>query len=1376
MSAQKYFDDLDDLLKDAAENQNDYDRMLTQFPAPWSDTVKAKFRTQLHILRGNVHSWNELIEKLHNIRKRMSNDDADEKDAFYEKIRDFSGNQVHKSLIKKITKAIHEGEYLMNLSVPPPANPVNQNQSPPRLSLTLSTMNLQKYNGDYLGWNAFWQRFNLNIHSQPFSKIEKLDALFGLLEGKALDEVKGFIISEENYDTVIQILTERFGNKLFILNKIQCELQTIPAATENYNSIRDTLTTPNISTDMILKKMKEIEVKAEVSLQVRSRAKINNMSSNTSAPNLNHPTPSQNFQKSNKKFVCSLCDENHYSSNCPKFITTAEKFNQLKLKNRCTKCAGHNHLAQNCNTPVKCTICNGHHYAFLCKSKDNGNFQKANDSKAFISVGAKHGFLLTKKVTVMHPETQKAYEAIIFFDCGSQRSYVSNKLISQLKLRQFNQGYLNVQGIGAKATNYKSTLTKIRIKTTENFTDIYANSIPQIATKISLIESDIMDKFQVDDLKIRNETPDILIGMDYFCHFILPFDKKGEYCIVNSIVGKMLSGKIPQKQNVTVSALAIEQKPLYNPDDDLQNLWKLEAMGIKEEDVDEAETEVLEKFKESIKFKDNRFSVSWPTKSKHKQLPTNAGLSIGRLNSTLKKLSEAPHLFKEYQDIFDKQYEQGKIEIALKKPQGGLVHYLPHHAVITPHKSTTKVRMVFDGSAKCTKDAPSLNDCFIRGPLKVPDICCMLLRIRTCKYLLMGDIEKAFHQVYLNEEDRDAVRFFWVKDPSKPASGDNLIVYRFVAVPFGIISSPFILWIIILILLQKLENAQLRQMIAENTYVDNIFLMVDDEAEGIKYFKETRQHFSTASMNVREWLSNSKTINEAFPNEIKQPYPIAKILGIQWNSQDDTLSIELKNAKEFQTWTKRSVLKFIASTFDPLGFLSPFTMKGKLFIQKLFKLGIPWDIPLETELLNEWQKIIQDWDGKIIIPRKLVHETMPKSDLIEIHAFGDASKTAYCACVYLRIKTSTGYITILVFAKTKLQPLNKDLTIPKMEIMAMWLAAKIASFVAKQLKLEASKKFVWTDSQISFYWFNKWPKDIFVSNRLKLILASNVDVLFVPGKLNPADLGTRGILFEELKKATFWWHGPKFLQQDEALWPKIPQLGSDLTQTVIALVASNANENTITMQNVELRREFNIDSNLSWTNFLKKITLEFKCDTNEEDLTANDLKQVKNMLIAQEQQIYITPQIENHLKLAKNEDGVYCIHTRFDNAELINPTPVYLPQKSPITKMIVMDIHEKLNHSGTPHTLSKVRENYWIPSGRLAVQKIIQKCKSCKIWKGKPFALPNMPQLPSTRINKSKPFENTGIDYCGPFKIKGAKEKSWIMVLFPNSPPPSKIF
>ena len=106
-------------------------------------------------------------------------------------------------------------------------------------------------------------------------------------------------------------------------------------------------------------------------------------------------------------------------------------------------------------------------------------------------------------------------------------------------------------------------------------------------------------------------------------------------------------------------------------------------------------------------------------------------------------------------------------------------------------KKQLKLELSMMHQQKPKKESKSLNECLYRGPVILEDLCGLLLRFRTYKVALTADIEKAFLQVGLQPADRDVTRFLWLKDPTKPLSKDNLQIYRFTRVPFGVISKSF---------------------------------------------------------------------------------------------------------------------------------------------------------------------------------------------------------------------------------------------------------------------------------------------------------------------------------------------------------------------------------------------------------------------------------------------------------------------------------------------------------------------------------------------------------------------------------------------------------
>lgn len=202
---------------------------------------------------------------------------------------------------------------------------------------------------------------------------------------------------------------------------------------------------------------------------------------------------------------------------------------------------------------------------------------------------------------------------------------------------------------------------------------------------------------------------------------------------------------------------------------------------------------------------------------------------------------------------------------------------------------------------------------------------------------------------------------------------NNVQVYRFNRVPFGIICSPFLLAATLDHHLKGYENS-VTNGIRENIYVDNVITGKDTVDEAVSFYREAKQIFRKASMNLRDWMSNDELVMTQIPDGDKAGHGPMKILGLTWLVQNDMLCLEKpKPVPAKQTLTKRVVLKRIASVYDPLGLFSPVTLQGKIFLQSLWNKKIPWDEQVPTEDQNQWLKIDTDLQELLCckIPGKL---------------------------------------------------------------------------------------------------------------------------------------------------------------------------------------------------------------------------------------------------------------------------------------------------------------------------------------------------------------------------------------------------------------------
>ena len=234
--------------------------------------------------------------------------------------------------------------------------------------------------------------------------------------------------------------------------------------------------------------------------------------------------------------------------------------------------------------------------------------------------------------------------------------------------------------------------------------------------------------------------------------------------------------------------------------------------------------------------------------------------------------------------------------------------------------------------------------------------------------------------------------------------------------------------------------------------------------------------------NLRKWRTSDKTLQEIIDDkEIAKPGQARKIesdelsymqttvgepsqlkpneckaLGIKSNSSDDNLILTFERlvlmSKELPP-TRRNILKVAASLFDPIGFISPVTIRMKILLQGACLLKLEWDTFLPESLKNVYLALLKDLENvvNVTLPRCYFDGTTKDMKQYSSHAFCDASNKAYCAVIYLVRRTDIGYKSSFVASKSRVVPLKK-LTIPRLELIAALILARFLTTVKKALE------------------------------------------------------------------------------------------------------------------------------------------------------------------------------------------------------------------------------------------------------------------------------------------------------------------------------------
>lgn len=278
------------------------------------------------------------------------------------------------------------------------------------------------------------------------------------------------------------------------------------------------------------------------------------------------------------------------------------------------------------------------------------------------------------------------------------------------------------------------------------------------------------------------------------------------------------------------------------------------------------------------------------------------------------------------------------------------------------------------------------------------------------------------------------------------------------------------------------------------------------------------------------------------PDELHSSNPLSfeteqnssiKVLGLYWDSYQDSFFYKVSPID--RAITKRNLLSELARIFDPLGFLAPVTFLCKYLIQKLWILGLDWDDTPDQEIIRVWLKYRDELSllSNIRVPR---YFNFDSNDLVEMHAFADASERGYGTAIYLKVIREDDIQTYLVCSKSKVAPCSKKISIARMELCAAVLLTKVVRWVKSVFKdnVKLNKIHAYSDSQIVLAWLranpNRWQT--FVANRVAYIQEefdfSNWS--YIKSQLNPADAVSRGLFPSELLSNRSWFEGPEFLR------------------------------------------------------------------------------------------------------------------------------------------------------------------------------------------------------------------------------------------------------
>ena len=871
-----------------------------------------------------------------------------------------------------------------------------------------------------------------------------------LLDDKVRKAVEALPYSSEGYNRAVAILKERYGKEREIVKAYVKEIFELPPVlTANARKIHEfceklTYSVQSLQTmnklsqvdgavAMTLDKLPAIRgdlvrtdsdwekwdfIQLTEALRIWTRRNPITENANSEDKDRKRDRTGRNYhtrQGTGTSHTCVYCNAaDHKSTICPTVKTSEERRRILASKKLCFNCTGPSHRAAECKSIVTCHNCARRHHTSIC-----GNPKKP---EGFMSAHRAEDNQVIYPVVVIEVDGIKT-RALLDTDSGS--CYASAKLIDALN---------------KKPKEIQTKRIEMMLGSTTTRVEIYPATIKgadgQFTMEVELLKvhkphlmeidnpryEELLSKYnhlkevKIDDLDDKPHLPiHVVLGVNEYANVKTTaaprVGKPGQPIAERTRLGWVLMS--PGREDVTSPLLLTRSVST-----DYEQLCSLDVLGLADKPENDQGT-VYQEFKEQLqRNKAGWYETKLPWKANHPERPTNEAGSRRRLQQLVKRL-ERDGNYEDYDSIIQEQLQSGVIERAPAEPKGK-EYYIPHKGVSKKDAESTKLRVVYDASARENVKHPSLNDCLNPGPSLQNILWNILIRSRFHPILLTGDLQKAFLQIRIKEEERDSLRFHW----RAPGSTETQI-YRFTRALFGLTSSPFLLAGVLNQHLELWERQypEIVKEIRDGLYVDDLMAggtTVDDvqtkKATAIEVFQD-------ASFTLHKWHSNAKELEASSnpPADDELSYakqqlgvsrPGTKLLGLAWDKDKDTFKVGLH--KDETISTKRNALSQLAKIYDPLGLASPTTLQGKILYRGMCEINIAWDSELPAELKKQWIEWYSKLPSYIEVKRTLAPHQQPILEIV-LHAFGDASTRGVSAAVYAVVRQENGTTQGLVW-------------------------------------------------------------------------------------------------------------------------------------------------------------------------------------------------------------------------------------------------------------------------------------------------------------------------------------------------------------------------
>ncbi|XP_057324205.1 uncharacterized protein LOC130666897 [Microplitis mediator] len=663
------------------------------------------------------------------------------------------------------------------------------------------------------------------------------------------------------------------------------------------------------------------------------------------------------------------------------------------------------------------------HFTSISTTVDINDVELSSHSAALNSVQINHShdisraisrpsvLLATAKAILNYADDNHQIIRLLI-DPGSELTLISRTIVNNCQL-DIISSQIPIVGVGSVLSG--STSGAVNISLTSLHSDdsviISVHILNKLTAKLPAVSIKKHSWNHLNNLQLADsdyfkyDGIDLLIGADCYGKIIklgVQTGSLGDPVALKTIFGWSILGPVSSQsqQSPSRSHHIISNDQLH---ESIVKFWQLEEVPSHLNESLTVEEAECESHFQSTHSRDHtgRYTVRLPFKSSSQQFGHSMHIASKCLNRLIKNISQKTEFNHFYRDFLTEYEAMGHMQKVPDSYQSShITYYLPHHGVLREESTTTKLRVVFNGSSNTTSGI-SLNDTLHTGPKLQSDIFDVLLYVRGHLFVFTTDITKMFRQINVHPDDWDYQRILWVDDDNQPQS------YHLTTVTYGTRPAPYLAGHVLkqLIIDEGDEYSQAVEPFEKGSYVDDICRGADNVNHLNNIASQVEAICLAGCFPLAKWKSNHPQFSKLSSSNISNSHEFnestSKVLGLSWKCQPDHLTFTGHTSQKAAI-TKRSILSETAQLFDPLGLISPVVIKAKILMQDLWLEKIEWDDSLSPEIIHRWKKFRDELPelSQLKIPRWL--NISSDTSNIEIHGFSDASQHAMVAAVYIK--------------------------------------------------------------------------------------------------------------------------------------------------------------------------------------------------------------------------------------------------------------------------------------------------------------------------------------------------------------------------------------